>query len=172
MATINPEILDSSPCRNQRIKSADDTSTNSTHHLTMRVKELEKQLQQKQNELESIQNQFNLEMKATEKRIKSEYESKVKLMEEKLLLYTREEDGSNQTVKRKEAEGEFNGSDGVITVPNELVAKLTPDQISRYSRQLLLSDGFGVDGQQKLLSSSVLGMYCIIFSFKRRKEMI
>ena len=30
------------------------------------------------------------------------------------------------------------------------------DQISRYSRQLLLLDGFGVLGQRKLLSSSVL----------------
>jgi len=39
------------------------------------------------------------------------------------------------------------------------VAELTPDQISRYSRQLLLNDGFGVKGQQKLLSSSVLGKY-------------
>jgi adenylyltransferase/sulfurtransferase len=33
---------------------------------------------------------------------------------------------------------------------------LTKDQIERYSRQLLLSDGFGVSGQLKLLSSSVL----------------
>ena len=38
-----------------------------------------------------------------------------------------------------------------------LVASLTSDQIARYSRQLLLSDGFGVQGQRKLLSSSVLG---------------
>uniref|UniRef100_A0A7S3QIV7 Rhodanese domain-containing protein n=1 Tax=Chaetoceros debilis TaxID=122233 RepID=A0A7S3QIV7_9STRA len=36
------------------------------------------------------------------------------------------------------------------------VAKLTADQLSRYSRQLLLSEGWGVKGQQKLLSSSVL----------------
>ncbi|KAL7548754.1 hypothetical protein ACHAWF_016017 [Thalassiosira exigua] len=36
------------------------------------------------------------------------------------------------------------------------VEALRPDQISRYSRQLLLSDGFGVEGQKKLLSSSVL----------------
>jgi adenylyltransferase/sulfurtransferase len=36
------------------------------------------------------------------------------------------------------------------------IDSLTKDQIERYSRQLLLSDGFGVSGQLKLLSSSVL----------------
>jgi adenylyltransferase and sulfurtransferase len=36
------------------------------------------------------------------------------------------------------------------------VEKLTMDQVVRYSRQLLLQDGFGVKGQCKLLSSSVL----------------
>ncbi|KAL3815439.1 hypothetical protein ACHAXA_009184 [Cyclostephanos tholiformis] len=36
------------------------------------------------------------------------------------------------------------------------VQTLRPDQISRYSRQLLLSDGFGVAGQRRLLSTSVL----------------
>jgi len=35
-------------------------------------------------------------------------------------------------------------------------SKLSSDQIERYSRQLLLQDGFGVEGQRKLLSSSVL----------------
>jgi len=39
---------------------------------------------------------------------------------------------------------------------DSLVSSMTSDQITRYSRQLLLNDGFGVKGQQKLLSSSVL----------------
>ena len=33
---------------------------------------------------------------------------------------------------------------------------LNPEQIERYSRQLLLHGGFGVEGQLKLLNSSVL----------------
>jgi hypothetical protein len=37
-----------------------------------------------------------------------------------------------------------------------VVDHLSSDEIERYSRQLLLEDGFGVDGQCKLLSSSVL----------------
>jgi len=36
------------------------------------------------------------------------------------------------------------------------VLALRPDQVSRYSRQLLLADGFGVSGQKALLSSSIL----------------
>ena len=35
---------------------------------------------------------------------------------------------------------------------------LSNEEIERYSRQLLLSNGFGVDGQRKLLGSSV----CVI----------
>jgi adenylyltransferase/sulfurtransferase len=40
--------------------------------------------------------------------------------------------------------------------PLPLVNHLSRDQVERYSRQLLLQDGFGVEGQLKLLSSSVL----------------
>ena len=36
------------------------------------------------------------------------------------------------------------------------IQSLQPDQITRYSRQLLMNDGFGVSGQKRLLSSSIL----------------
>lgn len=35
-------------------------------------------------------------------------------------------------------------------------SELSRENIERYSRQLLLNDGFGVEGQRKLLASSVL----------------
>jgi septal ring factor EnvC (AmiA/AmiB activator) len=35
-------------------------------------------------------------------------------------------------------------------------SELSREHIERYSRQLLLNDGFGVEGQRKLLASSVL----------------
>jgi adenylyltransferase/sulfurtransferase len=44
----------------------------------------------------------------------------------------------------------------VPTSPLDPVHELSRDQIERYSRQLLLQEGFGVAGQRKLLSSSVL----------------
>ena len=49
-------------------------------------------------------------------------------------------------------------SDSINDIPHPLkpVLSLTPDQITRYSRQLLLNDGFGIVGQCKLLSSSIL----------------
>ena len=43
-----------------------------------------------------------------------------------------------------------------IRYPLKPVLSLAPDQITRYSRQLLLNDGFGIVGQCKLLSSSIL----------------
>jgi hypothetical protein len=45
---------------------------------------------------------------------------------------------------------------------NSRVSSLTADQVARYSRQLLLNDGWGVQGQHKLLSSSVLGTYVML----------
>jgi len=36
------------------------------------------------------------------------------------------------------------------------IQQLSNEQIERYSRQLILENGFGVEGQSKLLSSSVL----------------
>lgn len=47
------------------------------------------------------------------------------------------------------------GDFGPLT-PLDPVLKLDVEHIERYSRQLLLADGFGVEGQKKLLGSSVL----------------
>lgn len=59
-------------------------------------------------------------------------------------------------------DGECSGD--TIPLPNEkqpvssqhILSPLTKDQVERYSRHLLLSEGFGVTGQLKLLESSVL----------------
>ena len=40
----------------------------------------------------------------------------------------------------------------------DFISPLSNTEIERYSRQLLLSNGFGVEGQKRLLSSSV----CVI----------
>ena len=50
-----------------------------------------------------------------------------------------------------------NNNDTITDIPAiQSIDKLQPHQISRYSRQLLLNDGFGVAGQKQLLSSSIL----------------
>lgn len=50
-----------------------------------------------------------------------------------------------------------NGDSGGTVESNDIDSdSLSAEQIERYSRQLLLNDGFGVKGQRKLLSSSVL----------------
>jgi len=48
-------------------------------------------------------------------------------------------------------------TDDISDIPSiDAIQSLAPHQVSRYSRQLLLSDGFGVTGQKQLLSSSIL----------------
>jgi len=48
-------------------------------------------------------------------------------------------------------------TDDISDIPSiDAIRSLAPHQVSRYSRQLLLSDGFGVTGQKQLLSSSIL----------------
>lgn len=60
---------------------------------------------------------------------------------------------SGNTIGGKDA----SPSDHVHDIPSvPSVQMLRPDQVTRYSRQLLLNDGFGVIGQKKLLSSSIL----------------
>lgn len=44
----------------------------------------------------------------------------------------------------------------LLESPLPMAENLSRDQIERYSRQLLLEEGFGVKGQLKLLSSSVM----------------
>ena len=52
-------------------------------------------------------------------------------------------DSSTENIHQTSTNASFEGS-------------LNPEQIERYSRQLLLHGGFGVEGQLKLLKSSVL----------------
>lgn len=43
-----------------------------------------------------------------------------------------------------------------LKLPAAVTSALSSDEVTRYSRQLLLADGFGVEGQKKLLNSKVL----------------
>lgn len=75
------------------------------------------------------------------------------------------EEGGRNKETSSSSSGERIGqpNDDVVTTTNiydipsiPSIEMLRPDQISRYSRQLLLNDGFGVSGQKRLLSTSIL----------------
>ncbi|KAL7458908.1 hypothetical protein ACHAWC_011015 [Mediolabrus comicus] len=64
------------------------------------------------------------------------------------------ENASNNTSPPQPLLLPLDKTDDIPSLPS--IQSLQPDQITRYSRQLLLNDGFGVSGQKKLLSSSIL----------------
>ena len=64
------------------------------------------------------------------------------------ILSNNTSDGDDETKKSK-GPGDSSGN-------SSYVGDLDSEQIERYSRQLLLTGGFGVEGQLKLLNSSVL----------------
>ncbi len=138
--------------QSNNINDDDDTTMNANIH---HIKELERQLKQKQNEIDTIEKKWIHKMKVMEESLKADYESKLQTFQFDDI------DKSGTTITEEQCDCSIHNSSTVDLNQNqdakELVAKLTPDQISRYSRQLLLNDGFGVEGQQKLLSSSVLG---------------
>jgi hypothetical protein len=71
---------------------------------------------------------------------------------------------SDENIIDQQRKGGDNATRGQHTIPSHadghsqsnFTGVLNPDQIRRYSRQLLVRGGFGVDGQARLLNSSVL----------------
>jgi len=59
-------------------------------------------------------------------------------------------------VEQLERENKLLRGEKTPQIPQQSVETLSKDHIERYSRQLLLADGFGVEGQLKLLNSSVI----------------
>lgn len=78
------------------------------------------------------------------------------LREEVAILKKRIEEMENETKNNADSNCTLHleTADDIPSMPP--IQMLQPDQISRYSRQLLLNDGFGVSGQKQLLSSSIL----------------
>ena len=92
-----------------------------------------------------------------------ELRERVRLLEEENARLRRSEilrndnscakDENNTAVELKEADSSV---ETYRASPNTFQGDLKPEQIERYSRQLLLHGGFGVEGQLKLLNSSIL----------------
>jgi adenylyltransferase/sulfurtransferase len=85
-----------------------------------------------------------------DRRIKELEETVQRLEFENAQLRSLDERGKNTEGHEEDALGDE------IDMALPALDHLSRDQIERYSRQLLLQDGFGVQGQLKLLSSSVL----------------
>ena len=89
--------------------------------------------------------------------IPEDNDEKYALLEEVAMLKKRIEElenEANNTANSNNCALHLENSDDIPSIPP--IQMLQPDQISRYSRQLLLNDGFGVSGQKQLLSSSIL----------------
>lgn len=140
-----PELEARIEATNEQNKSKKDIENSCTKDK-VRIKELEAKI-------------ISLEHQAPS--ASPEKDMQIKKLEEKLLIL---ESQDNQ-VDHHETRGFQSSPDGnyACAAPSEKgicslknVNKLSADQIERYSRQLLLQNGFGVEGQRKLLSSSVL----------------
>ena len=107
--------------------------------------------------LGSVQSKQHLELESHYLNKIHELEQKLKNKEKELEL--------EKKLRKKDASQRKNGSNFAsneerqCSIQSGISYPLSSDQISRYSRQLLLSDGFGVEGQRKLLNSSVLGKF-------------
>ena len=91
---------------------------------------------------------------ATAQRIKDLEQQVLRLQRENEQLRSREQKNERQSSRESES-CNISAFTGIEISPSASNA-LSRGQIERYSRQLLLQDGFGVEGQLKLLSSSVL----------------
>lgn len=149
---------------------ASTRSSNTNEKYILRVEELEHQLRQK--EIENSSNKLAWEKKSQlQQRV---WESKIHDLQKELTQIK----GLDISSVNVNTDADVDAADDVNInininvadhdgpcatddinkqlVEDARVATLSTDQIARYSRQLLLREGWGVTGQQKLLSSRVL----------------
>jgi len=144
----------SSPVPSNTITTSTTTTQNNEYEiLSNQNRELTLRLQEKEIELQTLKESLTKEFEERERTWRSVEKTTKEAEEEKdnggktKMTTTTMGDSSSVT----EGEGGHDGSGST-----SFVSELSADSVTRYSRQLLLNDGFGVEGQKKLLSSSVL----------------
>lgn len=130
----------------------------SQQHESSRVHELEEQVATMQQEKESQRTTLQLEGDTRVKELEAQLAS---FQQENISLREAAEQQKQTPCQllaqmKASAVNEEQNEARLDEVGATKVEKLSVDNIVRYSRQLLLQDGFGVEGQLKLLSSSVL----------------
>lgn len=112
------------------MEAVDDPEQSKGRSIEEMAKESSESLEQLQREKQELQDRIR------------DQENEIQALKEEVARLTRDD---NQTDKSMRSKDYDTGKE-----------TLSAEQIERYSRQLLLNDGFGVQGQLKLLSSSVL----------------
>ena len=129
----------------------------------------ENRLMELETNLEACEIEYERKIQTLERNLQSEslakmqakvkYEQRIQDLEDHINRLEKE----NKNLREEQTKQEKKQFDSTVAttkthVPDHVVevTKLQSDQIARYSRQLLLKDGFGVHGQCKLLSSKVI----------------
>ena len=146
--------LQTSPQELSNCATLNEHAVNEIH--SFRIRELEQKLKEKEEELAMNDLRWKQKMKEQKESLENKFTKLVNDLETEIsALRQRPDENSNDVVFPKHESTNKEREDEDLL--NSRIASLTADEIARYSRQLLLNDGWGVSGQQKLLSSSVLG---------------
>ena len=132
-------------------------------NLTLIIQELEQKLARRDREIAIMHHEWERKLHDTKVSLEQKYQQYKVELEEKYAIRTQELEEQLEMLEQPKYRAQTNDPSKSIPHMDENLeltkmrnATLTQDQLSRYSRQLLLKDGFGIIGQQKLLKSKVL----------------
>ncbi len=171
--TNGPDVAVAMGEEQEILLNNNNNNNNNESYLYYHIQQLEDKFREQNEKMKSLQRKWEEKLLEQEKAIEQKYKNEIDVLKSEIQTLQKdiaiknsaggqenksikEDDEQVVDITDTEAVCSFSNS-GCVKKAEELVAELTPDQISRYSRQLLLNDGFGVKGQQRLLSSSVLG---------------
>ena len=161
-ANINNLNISSAPQESENVAFGSNANKKFLH----RIRDLEQKLKEKDEQLSQNNRRWENDMEAQRKGLEHKYAARIHDLEKKISAMKREKDESKTKTKTKtktiatDIDPTTSSADHADECDDEIinsrVSSLTADQVARYSRQLLLNDGWGVRGQQQLLASSVL----------------
>jgi len=130
-------------------------------NVSFLIQELEQKLILKDREIADMKQAWERKLHEMKVTLEQKYDHDKMELEQKCSVRITELEEQLQMLelnhmKQEHVVSKIEEMDEHVELANMRVTALTQDQLSRYSRQLLLKDGWGVVGQQKLLASKVL----------------